>query len=97
MVGSLVGLVGGLFFSLRGVFDYIVESILGSIDEFSERIFELLDRLVFRRDLFEERFGGSVRLNGHLIHDLLVRNNEGGGESRKGQDLDEFHGCWVQE
>ena len=91
MVGSLIGLVRDIFFSLSGVFDGIVEGILGSVNELGERFFKLLDRLVLGRELFKEGFWGSVRFNGYLTHDLLVRDNEGGGESRKRQDLDELH------
>lgn len=97
MVGSVVGLVRDLFFSLRGVFNSVVKGILGSIYELGESVFELLDRLIFGRDLFEEGFWGSVRLNGDLTHDLLVRNYESSGESRKRQELDEFHDCCDME
>ena len=94
MIGSFVSLVRNLFFSLRGIFNGIVKSILGSLDELCEGIFELLDHLIFGRNLFEERLRGSVRLNGYLAHDLLIRNDEGSRESRKRQDLDEFHDCY---
>ena len=93
MVSSLGCLVRDVFFSLRGVFNGIVEGIFGRVNELGERVFELLDRLVFGRELFEEEFRSSVRLNGYLAHDLLVRNDEGSGEGRKWPDLDELHDC----
>lgn len=97
MVGSFVGLVRDLFCSLRSVFDGVVKGIFGGVYELSERVVELLDRLVFRRDFFKEGIRGSVRFNGYLAHDLLVGNHKRSGESRNRQDVDELHYCWNME
>ena len=93
MVGSFVGLVRDLLLSLGSVFNGIVEGILGRIYELGKRVFQLLDRLIFGRDVFEAGFGGPVRLNGYLAQDLLVRNDKGSGKSYKGQDVNELHDC----
>ncbi len=97
MVGGFIGLVKDLFLGLRDVFHGVIESILGSVDELGQRILELLDGLVLGRNFLEEGFRGSVRLNGYLAHDLLVRNNEGSGESRKRQNMGELHDCCGEE
>lgn len=86
-------LVVGFLATLGGVVNSLVECSLRGINELGEGILEFSDGLVLRRKLVEDGLCAVLLgLDGNLIGNLLVWDDEGSGEGRERQNVDEFHG-----
>ena len=64
-----------------------IKGIFGGVGSMRKAVLKLLDESLLGRKLVNERLRSVVAVNGYLFHDRLIRNDEGGADSRKRQEL----------